>query len=304
MSYSFKPAEPVAANIREVGKEQLDKALASLGTIQDEPDAAIHDVRKRLKKLRALVRICRHELGEEYYKERNICFRDAGRRLSNLRNLSSMQSTLQLMHERYHEGLKANAFKGIAKQLQQEKEEEVKRHITVGDVGSALREVLEAEAAELPNWPLENEHFYQIVPAIQKVYKRGYKAFHKAVKKPDAVNKHEWRKRVKYLGYHIRLLRPLWPTMWKSYAKEWHHLGQILGDDHDLAVLQHTIGTEAFIQEEETACRLLEGLTINESRELEEKAFITGHRLFAEEPAAFGKRIKNILKTAGSQVLP
>lgn len=298
MSYSLNPAEPLDISIRAIGADQIDKALVSLDRLKEEPDEAIHDIRKRLKKLRALIRLCRKEVGEEYYQERNASFRDAGRKLSNLRDLSVMQSSLQDLHEHYREGLKAQVFNGIARKLNQEKEEERREKITEGNLATELAQVLEAEKAELENWPLNTERFYHLVPAIRKVYKRGYKAFHIARKKPDPANKHEWRKRVKYLWYHFRLLKQFWPNMWERYAKEWHQLGHILGDDHDLATLGHKTGEEVFRQEEKAACKLLDGLLVKEVKELEESAFLSGKRLFAEDPAAFAKRIKQVIKAA------
>lgn len=299
MSYSFNPAEPIAVNVRAIGREQIDKALAALDTLQKEPDEAIHDIRKRLKKLRALIRLCRIEVGEEYYKERNTSFRDAGRKLSNLRNLKSMQDSLQALHDSYSEGLKAQVFKGVARQLEKEKEEELKEKIEEGSLLVALKQLLEAEKAELENWPVGNEQLYQFMPALRKVYERGYKAFKTARKKPDAAIKHEWRKRVKYLWYHFRLLKAVWPGMWKQYAREWHRLAHVLGNDHDLAVLKQKLKEEPILESEAIACNLLDSLIVKEIAQCDEEAFILGRRLFAEDPEAFGKRIKKIMKAGG-----
>lgn len=299
MSYSFNPAEPIAINLQAIGREQIDRALASLDTIKKEPDEAIHDIRKRLKKLRALIRLCRVEMDKEYYKERNTSFRDVGRKLSKLRNLTSMQDSLQALHDRYSLGLKAQVFKGVVRQLEKEKQEELHEKIEEGSLVAELKQVLEAEKAELKHWPVGNDQLYQFVPALRKVYERGYKACKTARKKPDAAIKHEWRKRVKYLWYHFRLLKAVWPGMWKQYAREWHRLGHVLGNDHDLAVLKQKLQEEAIMENEAIACNLLDSLIVKEIALCDEEAFILGRRLFAEDPEAFGKRIKKIMKAGG-----
>ena len=48
---------------------------------------------------------------------------------------------------------------------------------------------------------------------------------------------HEWRKRVKYHWYHCRLLKNLYKPLMKARRDEAKHLADLLGDDHDLSML-------------------------------------------------------------------
>jgi hypothetical protein len=68
------------------------------------------------------------------------------------------------------------------------------------------------------------------------VYKRGRNRLFDAYAAPSPDNFHEWRKRTKYLWYHVRILRPLWPAVLEELANEIHELSNLLGLDHDLAV--------------------------------------------------------------------
>lgn len=51
-------------------------------------------------------------------------------------------------------------------------------------------------------------------------------------------NLHELRKRTKDLLYELELLCCVWPEMIGPLVEQAHHLTDLLGDDHDLAVLR------------------------------------------------------------------
>jgi CHAD domain-containing protein len=52
---------------------------------------------------------------------------------------------------------------------------------------------------------------------------------------------HEWRKRVKDVWYHLRLLQPVCGRTVRGQAKEASRLADVLGEDHDLGVLNMTL---------------------------------------------------------------
>ena len=83
MSYYFQQSDTsVERGVRRIAVEQIDKAISEI----QEPDVteAVHNVRKRCKKLRALIRIVRYAFDD--YKAENASFRDAARSLAVLRD--------------------------------------------------------------------------------------------------------------------------------------------------------------------------------------------------------------------------
>ncbi|NJK27804.1 MAG: CHAD domain-containing protein [Coleofasciculaceae cyanobacterium SM2_3_26] len=82
--YQLTTKETVSNGIKRVAQEELDRAIAQLsGQTEESHEEAIHDARKRLKKLRALLRLVRDRLGQDAYERENLCFRDAARKLSD-----------------------------------------------------------------------------------------------------------------------------------------------------------------------------------------------------------------------------
>lgn len=98
MSYYIKSEESIASGVRRIAEEQTDKAINALRE-NENPGEIIHKVRKHLKKLRALMRLVRDELESDVYKPNNVFYRDLGRQLSDLRDVTSLLETLELLRE-------------------------------------------------------------------------------------------------------------------------------------------------------------------------------------------------------------
>ena len=79
MTYKLEKDQPLKKSITSLAKEEVQGCLESLR--QMNIHEAVHDIRKRLKKLRALARLVRDEMGEENYKSINIYYRDLGKEI-------------------------------------------------------------------------------------------------------------------------------------------------------------------------------------------------------------------------------
>src|SRR5947209_5639299 len=74
--FALLPGELPVPGLRRIALGQLDLAIDLLGA-DGVPDAkSVHEIRKALKRLRALVRVLRHELGEEAFSRENAALRD------------------------------------------------------------------------------------------------------------------------------------------------------------------------------------------------------------------------------------
>jgi CHAD domain-containing protein len=96
MSFVLDPARPLDDEVRRVGLDRLDHAIAALAGI-DTADAAdvahrIHTTRKRCKELRALVRLVGPSLGSHGASlDREV--RDAARQLASIRDAQALLAT-------------------------------------------------------------------------------------------------------------------------------------------------------------------------------------------------------------------
>ncbi|MCP9199787.1 CHAD domain-containing protein [Gramella sp. GC03-9] len=293
MAYKLEKEKNLKKNITEVAAEELQGCLDALD--QMNVHEAVHDIRKRLKKLRALARLVRDELGEDNYKSINIYFRDLGRELSDLRDLTAHIETVGILRERYGDHLYVNFFNSIIKKIETERDEMEKQLKEENFFDIHLPEKLKHAQKELVKWPIENNEINIILPSIRRVYKRGRKAMLKAFDEPGKEIYHEWRKRVKYLWYQILLLQESWPEIFSTMEAEVHLLADYLGDDHDLMVLRDKLGKEQDYLEDDTQKELINAVVNQYSEHLRNEAHLKGKLIYAEEPDDFEKRMSSYI---------
>lgn len=292
MSYRLEANESLADGIRRIALEQVDRAIASLTNSDEDPDEAIHGARKRFKKVRATLRLVRDEIGEEVYKRENVCYRDAGRLLAPVRDSFVKVKTVDDLTAYYSEQLQEDAFAGFRKALQDHYETVSHHTFTEEDAPAQVVDKMEAARPRLETLPIDHNDFSALHDGLRRVYKRGYNRLQDAYEEPVAENFHEWRKRVKYLWYHVRILQPIWPDLLEELADEIHDLSDYLGDDHDLAELRQSARAQTGAFADESEQQALLGLIDQRRAELETAAQPLGKHIYAEEPDAFTSRIE------------
>ena len=110
---------------------------------------------------------------------------------------------------------------------------------------------LTAVRKRMAAWCLVHLDCKQIRLVVQSTYKRGRETLATARSHPTADNFHEFRKQVKELTFHLRILRPLHPPTFERLYRELKTLGEHLGQANDLAFLEdrlialHGRGTSA-----------------------------------------------------------
>jgi len=291
MAYRFQAQETIPTGIKRIANEQIELSIYRLtDELEVDRTEAIHSARKHFKKLRALVRLVRDQVGQAAYKRENRCFRDAGRELSALRDAEVRIETLDALIEHYQDAIVPDQFQGIRQVLVAGYNATQKSEgPTDQEIGTIVAD-LNAAQARIQAWTIPDQ-WQALQGGLHRVYQRGYKAFLRAWDPPTAERLHEWRKRVKYLWYHLRILAPIWPETLAVMKQQAKALSDLLGDDHDLAVLRAFIvaAPAAFTDDEQLG--LLLALIQLRQLELQNQAYFLGQRLYAEKPQAFCDRM-------------
>ncbi|SDY45912.1 CHAD domain-containing protein [Citreimonas salinaria] len=285
MSYSFKPSDPsVTHGFRRIALDQIDSALASARDEEGDLHARIHDIRKRCKKLRGLLRLVRPAFAD--YKAENRAVRDAARHLSRFRDRTSMLETLDKLAEREGTAPDDATVKELRSRLRARR--------TRASKGPELDEAMQATISDLSacreraaEWTLTEQGFDALEGGLKKTHDRARKAMKAARKARTPKAMHEWRKRVKYHGYHVRLLKKSFPELTEPNAQAVSDLGDLLGDYHDLAEFHRVLGDETLPSDPRET---LSGPAEQVMRQNEDAAFALGRLLLAEKPAPFVHR--------------
>src|SRR5205085_9409955 len=87
--------------IRRVAREELESTVEQLNRPGGKDlDEAIHEARKSVKKVRALLRLVQFELGDTYRKESNG-LREVGSKLSEFRDAGAVIEILDKLKEQF-----------------------------------------------------------------------------------------------------------------------------------------------------------------------------------------------------------
>ncbi|MBO9516637.1 MAG: CHAD domain-containing protein [Porphyrobacter sp.] len=268
MAFRFKARDgSVEASLRRIGAEQLDKALAA---IAGPENAAVHAVRERCKKLRALIRLVRPAFPA--YAEENAFLRDTARLVSHKRDAFVIRETFE-------------ALTGEPASVPTEPEQKT------GPLLEQCRQRLLDVRVRTQSWSLEERGWAGLAGGFTETVRRARRAAKHAREDSDPHAHHDLRKQVKYHGFHCQLLRPVRPGMLKHRTKQASGLADDLGRHHDLALLtSHLTGSPTdFI----TARRSHEVLlaAAKSSDELEQRADRQAKKLFKKRPAVMTKRL-------------
>jgi CHAD domain-containing protein len=280
--------EPVPDGIRRIARGQLDGAHDEIeGASKRKLAAAVHDTRKALKRLRATVRLARGSIGEDTYRVENTAFRDAGRRLSGVRDASVLIETLDELEKRAGDDLPAGVAARLRRRLARERRDAL--DALQGDDALLAATVADIEEARTRTaaWTFETQGFDALESGLDRMYRRGRKAMKRAQADPTNEHLHEWRKRVKDLWHAEQILRPAAPKKMKKRAKRTHALADLLGDDHDLGELRMYVGRHRDDFDDRTAQVALMAVINRRRKQLQRQAFRLGEKVYAPSPKRY-----------------
>jgi len=148
MSDRFYAGEPIATGMRRLAHDQIARALGELEDPELDLHETVHQVHKRCKKLRGLLRLVRPALAGDTWSRENAALRDAQRLLSDLRDAAAHIETLDAL--------------------------------LASGAGRVDTQVVETARAELmtrrersAGWELEGDGFGAVGPGITDSYRRA-----------------------------------------------------------------------------------------------------------------------------------
>jgi CHAD domain-containing protein len=292
MAYRFsKSQDTVQDGVRKIATELIDNAIEATKQRQN-PEPTVHDLRKTCKRLRGLIRVVRPVFAD--YRVENAAFRDAGRKLSHLRDTAVLIQTYDSLLEAYDDQVDRARFAPIRRRLTLQQ----KRSAGHADIARRLEEFRQAMVdarGRVRRWRLSDDGFDALEPGIAKSYKRARRAMAAASKELSAETVHEWRKQVKDHWYHTRLLEPIWRKQMKTSGVVGRDLGELLGQHHDLDVFQQRLAEGDMTDAADL--EVLTGLAKRRQQALADEAFRMGARLLAEPPKNLTRRWRSYWQT-------
>lgn len=231
----------VATRPSEVRDILLERLERSAGWLRDEaldPAWVVHEVRKDLKRVRALLRLVEPTIPTRKLEKATA---EAARRLSALRDADALLETLDRLAQRAGSGEAAQAVAGVRAFLAAQRGSfEGSRGLpadTAGPVAQALDEV--AGGLEAVSFAALDEHLLD--EGLARSRAQAARAWRRVARKPSAARMHELRKDVKRELYQRELSGRPFDRMDRAMLKK---LADVLGEIQDLEVLRTTLKSE------------------------------------------------------------
>ncbi len=305
MAYQLALGRPLAAEVRRVALEEVDGAMAALTDTNDhDPEEAVHEARKICKKGRALLRLVRGVLPAKVYRAGNNALRDAARHAGGLRDATALLQTFDKVVADEGPDFDRETVEPVRAALA-ERRPDFTSNGDAGNDGPAavvaeFRVALAGARDILAGLALSSDGPDAVTDGFARTYKRGRDAMTAAYDDPSPEAFHEWRKRVKYHTYHLRLLRKVWPPVLKARFDEARQLGRLLGDEHDLAELRARLAEPSFTCDA-AATAAATALIDRHRGRLQAEARPLGERLFADKPKRLAARLHTYWAAAEAQ---
>lgn len=241
MSFDAPPIDstlPLSKELKRLGLTHAGNALSALSR------GDIHETRRVLKRLRAVLCLA---IGDHTASKADKELRDIGRMLSTSRDLEVSRALLPT--------LTGHLTQGEQQHLETVLEPNNKR-------GSAIRKalpILHDVCHTLHEWQPDTD-WSTLSHTMTQSYRQAVRRLKKcrehveAARKSSALSRplHEMRKELKRLGHQLHLLplgnapHPSPEPSWLERAKaEVRRVSELLGKEHDLHVLQESLGKHA-----------------------------------------------------------
>jgi CHAD domain-containing protein len=290
VGFRLKSGQSVSSEVRRIVLRQLDLAASELVSVGDpESDEAVHDARRRVKKIRAIIRLVRPVLDKPFRSDPEL--RRVSRMLAPVADGKGIIDTLTELLHRYRKQLPRRTAAAIRSDLIA-REKQIDLKAARDGVLQLAKKTLRLERARVKRWRLTADGFRAIAPGLKDSVRRARDGMVAAWLHPTASNHHSWRRHVKNHWFHVRLLEAHCGNRLQPYQHQLEALDGVLGEYHNLVLLHEVLVSDSTLSRKEVArcLRIVERY----QRALRRHAQLLGMRIYNEKPRLFVRRVKHL----------
>jgi len=273
--------ESVAA-VRDLLLVHIDAVSSRLQLRRAMTAIDVHEARKSIKRARAVLKLLRPSLPASAAALSKNELRDAARALAAARDAKVLADRLDEMLRRI--GIARSAVSSLADSLPTASAEQP------GDAVLALAG-LAAARRRLARAPLPARNWAPLGAGIRSIYRSGRQLVPGKAGAVSVEAMHEWRKQVKSYWHALEVFTPVNPSEIRRTIGSARRLADLLGEDHDLALLADQLRVSAPKDRGEPVAELLDAIERRRCR-LHRRAIKIGAALYAETPAVIEKRLR------------
>lgn len=300
-SLQLGESESLGTGVKRVTMDQLERAAGGFLAGDAGLGGAVHETRKSIKRIRALLRMVRGELPDHIFEFENKSLRGTARLVAEIRAAQGVLDAATSIQILYGELLAEGTFLELIQKLTRRRDlTELKVVEDPNLIGRVVRS-LERAYHRYGSWPTDPEarevyglgirdSFEAVRPGLSGTYNAGRTGMVRAYRRSAPGDFHEWRQRVKDMRHQMEFLAPLWPEVVVGTAMTLDRLGDILGDDNDMAELIKLLDDRPDLCPDPRERSLFRALAEQRRSELQLASEILGRRVYAEKPGSLSSR--------------
>jgi hypothetical protein len=256
---------------------QADKLRDECETAKENPAAFAHKARVRAKKIRAALRLARPIMGGKAWRAENRWWRDAARKLSDLRDAGARLEALDSLRP----FLIARIGTALTRRLAERFEKEQRAADAGKAIGAFCRRLERRGSKVIPRVSAGSRK--RLAEALAEGYRSSRKAMRAALETGQPELLHEWRKQAKYHALQARLVRQMFPEALEERHIAARDLAELLGAVQDIEVVFE--GIADWVEGPEGLADALQA----RRTELIEEARAAGEVLFGKKTRAWAR---------------
>jgi CHAD domain-containing protein len=294
VGFRLKCDKTVSSEVRRIVFRQLEVAMSELTSVGDpESDEAIHDARRRLKKIRAVIRLVRPVM-DTSCRAVDSDLRRVTHMLAPIADGQGVIVTLDEIARHYRNTLPRKTVASIRSHLI-EREGRIDSEAQAARVLQEATTTLRAEHRRVKRWRLKAEGFRAIAPGLKDSVRRARNAMIAAWTHPTGAHYHAWRCHVKDHWFHVRLLEARCGDHLLRDQRRLEALDGALGEYHNVLLLRDVLLTDSSLSRQEFAQCLR--VLARYQRLLRLHAHLLGTRIYSEKPRRFVRRVKRLWRS-------
>ena len=298
MAYRIDFDTSLEQEVRRIAAGQL---TAAAGLLQTQPDGlheAIHDARKHIKRTRALYRLIASG-AEEIATTENARLRAIASELSHLRDAAALAESAHYLEGKVEAEKTRAAIRKAGKVLEKRRDQIARDEAGMTETLMAAAEGLRQAEAALADLNLakgDKNTAGCLAAGWEKTGKKAVKALANCASTDESVPFHDLRKCSQDRWMHATLLRAIWPAAMISIQNQAKALIDLLGHEHDLAVLSAHIATSDDFGKAVQDRDLLLLAIFQQRQKLHKACRDAGKDMFDDRPSRDAAFVKRLIK--------
>lgn len=268
MKSSRSSAGITGRDLKHLLERLCESAHQDVGRLGMNEEVAVHQLRVRMKKLQALLRLAADGIDEHSFTAMRRHLHAVKKACSSHREETVRDKMIGKLVHRHHLHVKQHAAPPMDERQRPS--------------ASFLRHQLHAMEQLIHQTPIESLGTDQILVQHARCYRKGRRLMREVAQSRDDKTLHRWRHRVK--DFYFQTLVFIHASGARRRVRRARRLGTLLGRDHDFAVLAHE---PAFSSRRSPWPDI-----IQERREaIRQRCLGLGHKLFAADSSRFNDKL-------------